>query len=441
MEEFLTRRHKLAAQMQNSSIALLPSAKTQYRNSHTEYPFRQNSDFFYLTGFAEPNAVMALSKDAKGKVSFIMFNQANDPVEEVWLGKRAGEDGARQIYQADDAYDIADIDNVLPNLFADKKVIYYPMAVDQGFDERIMSWLKTAKQNFNNKNYREMHDVTFIPDTVTDLLPFIHELRLIKSASEIEHMRTAAEISAEAHAKLMQNCQPGQNEYQLEAIFNEYCLQRGCRGFAYNAIVAGGNNACTLHYTANDQVLKAGDLLLVDAGGEYNYYASDITRTYPISGKFTPEQKQIYELVLKAQLAGIEQIKPGHTFDMVQTAMVEIIVAGLLALDILHGEVKQLIADDAYKQFYMHSSGHWLGLDVHDVGQYKVEGRWRKFEPGMVLTVEPGIYIADTNTDVDPKWLGIGVRIEDDILVTKGGHEVLSNKAPKSVAEVERAAI
>lgn len=187
--------------------------------------------------------------------------------------------------------------------------------------------------------------------------------------------------------------------------------------------------------------IKSSALELEDAGGEYNYYASDITRTYPISGKFTPEQKQIYELVLKAQLAGIEQIKPGHTFDMVQTAMVQIIVEGLLALDILHGEVKQLIADGAYKQFYMHSSGHWLGLDVHDVGQYKVEDRWRKFEPGMVLTVEPGIYIADTNTDVDPKWLGIGVRIEDDILVTKGGHEVLSKKAPKSVAEVERAAI
>jgi len=278
------------------------------------------------------------------------------------------------------------------------------------------------------------------PNTLIDLLPILYELRLIKSAQEIEFMRKAATISAAGHTKLMQNCQAEQFEYQLEAMFNEHCLQAGCRGLAYGSIVASGNNGCTLHYTANDQRLKKGDLVLVDAGGEYNYYAADITRTFPVGGKFSPEQRQIYDLVLQAQLAGIERVRPGNIWSQVDEVVIKIIVAGLLDLGILSGKPQDIITNKEYKKFYMHGSGHWLGLDVHDVGQYKLKGEWRKFEPGMVLTVEPGIYISQ-DSGAEKKWLGIGVRIEDDVLVTETGNDVLSKDAPKQIDEIERAAV
>lgn len=441
MEEFLARRIKLAAYMQNNSIALLPSGKTQFRNSSVEYQFRQDSDFYYLTGFVEPNAFMALSKNDQGEVDFILFNRANDAYDEIWHGKRVGQDDACKIYNADMSYDIGQIDEVLPGLLADKKIIYYPLAGSKNLDMQVTSWLRAAKHKNFAKKYKERSNAEYLPDTLVDLMPFIYELRLIKSPQEIEFMRQAAEISAQAHLKLMQNTKPGQMEYQLEATFNEYCLYAGCRGFAYSAIVAGGNNSCTLHYTANDKPLVAGDLVLVDAGGEYNYYASDITRTFPVNGKFSPEQKLIYELVLDAQLAGISKIRPGNTYDLVQVAILEVIVNGLIKLGIMQGDAKQIIQNKEYTKFYMHGSGHWLGLDVHDPSKYRFNNKWRKFEPGMVLTVEPGIYIANTITDIDVKWHGIGVRIEDDVLVTKKGHEVLSNGAPKTVDEIERAAI
>lgn len=441
MEEFLARRIKIARSMPENSIALLPGAKTQFRNSSVEYQFRQDSDFYYLTGFTEANAFMALCKNGNGQLQFVLFNEAADIDYEIWNGKRIGQEDACKIYNADIAYDIAEIDTILPNLLANKKNIYYPLAVSADLDLRVTSWLRTAKCNLTNKKYRESTVVEYLPDTVIDLMPFIHELRLIKSEEEIFCMRKAAEISAQAHLKLMKNTQPGQMEYQLEAIFNECCLQAGCRGFAYQAIVAGGNNSCTLHYTNNDRPLVAGDLVLVDAGGEYNFYASDITRTFPVSGKFTHEQKLIYELVLEAQLAGISKIKPGNTYDSVQLAILEVIVNGLLELGIMHGDAQQIIQAKTYTKFYMHSSGHWLGLDVHDPSRYKVGNKWRKFEPGMVLTVEPGIYIANTMTDIDAKWRGIGIRIEDDVLVTKKDHEVLSSGAPKTVAEIESAAL
>lgn len=442
MEEFSNRRKKLAEHMQANSIAILPGAKEQYRNHSVEYPFRQSSDFYYLSGFAEPNATLVLSKDNKGDLSFILFNRAHDPLDEIWNGKRAGQEGACKIYHADASYDVAKIDEIMPKLFADKHVIYYPLAQIKDFDQQIARWLNTAAHLMHNRYVRENQEISFIPTTLTDVTQFLQEMRVFKSAAEIDNMRKAAEISAAAHLKLMRACKPGMKEYQLEAVFNEHCLQAGCRGFAYNAIVAGGNNACTLHYIANDQILKDGELVLIDAGGEYEYYAADITRTFPVGGKFSPAQKQIYELVLRAQLAGIAQVKPGNTFDSVQKAMLDIIVPGLVELGILSGDVKQLIKDKEYRKFYMHSSGHWLGLDVHDAGKYKVNNQWRKFEPGMVVTVEPGIYIANTNAgNVDVKWLGIGVRIEDDVLVTKHGNEVLSAKAPKTITEIESAAI
>jgi Xaa-Pro aminopeptidase len=439
MEEFATRRNKLAALMRPESIMLLPGAKIKYRNNDSEYPFRQNSDFYYLTGFCEPKCVMAICKDAKENVAFILFNQANDALMETWTGKRVGIEGVCKAYGANEAHDIANIDNVVPKLFANKQTIYYPLGSEKEFDLKVIAWLDAAKRNLHSKTRDNESVVSYVPDTLTDVLPLIHELRLFKSEQEIALLRRAAEISAQGHLKLMQTCKPGQMEYQLEAIFNEHCFQAGCRALAYNTIVAGGNNGCTLHYVTNDQPLKAGDLVLVDAGGEFNYYAADITRTFPVSGKFSPEQKQIYNLVLQAQLAGIEQVKPGNPCDRVQEVMVEIIVNGLLRLGVLSGNAQQIIKDKDYLKFYMHSSGHWLGLDVHDAGKNKANGSYRKFAQGMVVTVEPGIYINNTTQGIDRKWLGIAVRIEDDVLVTKSGNDVLSCKAPKTVDEIESA--
>lgn len=433
MEEFAKRRAKLAEQLCKNSIAILLGAQTQYRNSDVEYPFRQNSNMYYLTGFCEPAAVMVLSKDTEGKLKYSLFNRASDPEAEVWNGKRAGQLGACHKYAADESFDIAQIDSVMPKLLENKDTIYYPLGLDTDFDQQVSRWITVVKRNAHKSGI-------IVPATIMDLLPILHELRLFKSAQEIDFMRKAATISAAGHLKLMQTCKAEQFEYQLEATFNEYCLQAGCRGLAYSSIVAGGNNSCTLHYTDNDQRLKKGDLVLVDAGGEYNYYAADITRTFPVGGKFSAEQRQIYDLVLSAQLAGIEQVRPGNIWSKVDEVIIKIIVTGLVELGILNGKISDLIKNKEYKKFYMHSSGHWLGLDVHDVGQYKLNGEWRKFEPGMVLTVEPGIYIAQ-DSDVDKKWLGIGVRIEDDVLVTHTGNDVLSKDAPKQIDEIERAAV
>lgn len=440
MDEFTARRNKLLSNLRNESITVLPSANLQIRNGDAEYPFRQNSDFFYLTGYNEPDAVLVLSKDNKANVKYILFNLARDPAAETWTGKRIGQDGAKQLYHCDEAYDITSIDEVMPKLFLNHQVVYYPLAADKKFDLKILNWLNQAKHALNKK-IRSSQAISFVPDTIIDVLPLLHEQRLFKSAQEIEYMRKAAEVSANAHLKLLQICRPGIMEYQLQSVFADYCLQAGCRGLAYNSIVAGGNNSCTLHYVENDQPLKDGDLVLVDAGAEYNYYAADITRTFPVSGKFSAEQKQIYNIVLDAQLAGIAEVKPGNNINKVQNVIIEKIVAGLVKLDILKGDVGQLIKNREYTKFYMHSSGHWLGLDVHDVGKYLIDNEYRAFEPGMVLTVEPGIYIDKDSAGVAQKWLGIGVRIEDDILVTPDGNEVLSKAAPKTVEEIERARI
>lgn len=435
MTEYSDRRKKLAQQMQNNSVALLHAGHNQMRTSSAQHMFRTNNDFYYLTGFKEPEAVLALIKDNNGKLSYVLFSTAIDPVTAIWDGEKIGQERAKKIYLADEAYDLATIDVELPKLLAGRDVIYYPLGIDPKFDKQILKWLKLAKRHVHSK---ESKSVLKLP-TLQDVLFMVHELRVFKSTQEIENMRKAAEISALAHLKLMQTKKVGLMEYQLEAIFNEHCLYNGCRAPAYNPIVAGGNNACTLHYIDNSQKLKDGDLVLVDAAGEYDHYAADITRTFPVNGKFTSPQKQIYELVLKAQLAGIAAVQPGNKFEAVQDVMVPIITQGLHDLGILKGDVKQLIKEGAYKKYYMHSSGHWLGLEVHDPGLYRTGSESRIFEPGMVLTVEPGIYIS-SDAEVASQWRGIGVRIEDDILVTKGGNEVLSNKVPKTIAEIESAA-
>lgn len=416
LEEYAARRAKLAAQLPAASLAILPGAKLQYRNSDAEFPFRQNSNFYYLTGFSEPEACLVLTKDADAKVKFILFNRARDVEAEVWTGPRAGQEGAREQYAADEAYPFAELTPVVERLFSEAQTLFCPANFD------LSAWAKP-------------------PTTVKNILPLIHEMRLIKSEQEIECMRKAAVISSQAHAKIMRSCAPKMFEYQLEAVFVEHCLQTGCRALAYTPIVASGSNACILHYIENNRQILNNDLVLVDAGVEYQNYAADITRTFPANGKFTAEQRTIYELVLRAQEAGIAKIMPGNTWNQVQDAMLDVMVPELIQLGILQGKKDDLIASKAYRKFYMHSSGHWLGLDVHDSGEYKIDDKWRKFVPGMVLTVEPGIYISPTCDSVDPKWRGIGVRIEDDVLVTKAGHEILSIAAPKQLAEIERAAL
>ena len=437
MKEYVSRRKAFSQRLDTNSVAILPSANLQFRNSDTEWPFRQSSDFYYLTGFREPNALCVFEKTEDGQVKFLLFNQTKDPTAEIWTGRRVGQQGACEEYGCDEAYPIEQADEKIPELFIDKKVVYFPIGNDEALDTKVNRWLKRTKTLARQKARSLGQKIKCVPDTLQDILPLIHELRLFKTPQEIDLMKTAAQISADAHRQLMQLCQPDMMEYQLEASFAHYCQQAGCRSMAYMSIVGGGNNACILHYTANEMPLKAGELVLIDAGGEYQYYAADITRTFPVNGKFTEPQRKIYELVLKSQEAGIKQVKPGNTFNQVQEVILEVLVEGLIELGLLSGTVEKLIQEKAYEKFYMHNSGHWLGLDVHDAGSYKKAGLWRAFEPNMVLTVEPGLYLSEDMTDIDEQWRGIGVRIEDDVLVTKTGHEILSKDVVKTVAEIE----
>jgi len=428
-EVYQERRCELFKKMPNASIAILPSADQKFRNHDAEYPFRQQSDFYYLSGFCESNSVLVFIKDKMGAEEFIVFNSPQDPEKTIWSGPRLGVQGALQVLGANKAYAIHEIDFVMPQLLEDKSEILYSLGRDQIFDTEISRWLNTVRAKIR----RGVH----APGIFVDLHPFIHELRLRKSVSEIALMRKACEISALAHNHLMRACKPGRMEYELEAEFLHECMLKGCRSLAYMSIVGGGENACTLHYVQNDKKLESGDLVLVDAGGEYQYYAADITRTFPINGRFTADQKAIYNLVLKAQLAAIAEVRPGTHWDKLQEVIVSTLVSGLVDLGILKGNIATLIEEKAYKPFYMHSSGHWLGLDVHDAGEYKMNGQWRLLEPGMALTVEPGLYFAPNNPNLDKRWWGIGVRIEDDILVTETGHEVLTETALKTVEAIE----
>jgi len=442
MDEFKARRDKVLEKLAPNSIAILPAASIKQRNSDTEYPFRQNSDFYYLTGFNEADAVLVLSKGAQGQAQeyvhgFTLFCLPKDETAELWTGKRAGMDGAKRLYGADAAYPLAEIDRHLPAMLQNKTKLYYHFAEEQEFDKRLNAWLKQAKQKALASGRATGQKSNSFPEAMVDISAIVHELRLYKSALEVETMRRGAKISADAHTKLMRTVKPGLNERQVEAEFIYQIMQQGCKTVAYTTIVGGGANACTLHYTANDAVLQAGDLVLIDAGGEYNNYAADITRTFPINGKFTVAQAAIYNLVLAAQQQGIKAAQPGQRWSAIQEAIVEVIVAGLRELNILQGTQQQLIKKQAYRRFYMHSSGHWLGLDTHDVGKYRLQGDYRVLELGMVLTVEPGLYFAADDATIDAKWRGIGVRIEDDVLITATGNEVLTAAAPKTIAEIE----
>ncbi|HEX6929805.1 MAG TPA: Xaa-Pro aminopeptidase [Gammaproteobacteria bacterium] len=427
MREFERRRRQLMRMMGDDGIAIIASAPERIRNRDTHYPFRQDSDFWYLTGFPEPDAVAVLVPGREA-AEYILFSRERDPEKETWHGRRAGQEGAMERYGADDAFPIDDIDEILPGLMENRERVHYTMGAHPDFDQRVIGWVKRLREQLKSE--------ARTPHEFVSLDPFLHDLRLYKSTAELKSMRRAARISVAAHERGMRAVKPGMMEWEIEAeLLHEFRRNGGTP--AYPSIVGGGANGCILHYVENDRVLNDGELLLVDAGCEFENYASDVTRTYPVNGKFSPEQRALYDIVLDAQLAAIEKARPGAHWNETHEAAVKVITRGLAKLGILEGRVSQLVENGAYRPFYMHKTGHWLGLDVHDVGDYKVGEKWRELEPGMVMTVEPGIYIPAGMPGVDRKWWDIGIRIEDDVLVTRDAPEVLSEGLAKAPADIE----
>ncbi|MCS3904014.1 Xaa-Pro aminopeptidase [Methylohalomonas lacus] len=427
-KEYQRRRKRLMDLMNTGAIAILPSAPVRVRNRDVEYPYRPDSDFYYLTGFPEPEAVAVLIPD-RPQGEYVLFCRERDPQREQWDGYRAGLEGACEIYGADDAFPFDDLDDILPGLLENRERIFYTMGMDAAFDQRVVKWLNLVRE-------RVRTGVT-APAEFVSLQHYLHEMRLYKSAAEIKLMRQAASISAGAHERAMRACQPGMTEYQLEAELTHEFMRHGARAPAYPSIVGGGANGCILHYIENSATLADGDLVLIDAGCEYGCYASDITRTFPINGHYSDAQREVYNIVLEAQAAAIKKVKPGNHWNDPHEAAVKVLTKGLVELGILEGKVTELVKQQAYSPYYMHRTGHWLGMDVHDVGDYKVDSQWRLLEPGMVMTVEPGLYLKADIPGLPRRWHNIGIRIEDDVLVTKDGHEVITAAAPKDPDAIE----
>ncbi|MBE9549634.1 MAG: aminopeptidase P N-terminal domain-containing protein [Proteobacteria bacterium] len=423
--EYARRRENLLQMIGPGSVVLLQAASEKTRNSDVLYPYRQDSDFLYMSGFSEPKAVLVLVAGASGNRS-LLFCRPADPDRAIWDGPRAGLEGALADFGMDESFDIAELDKRLPALMEAAEKVYYKVGSEPEFDRQIMRWM------------HQLHDTkdAHIPQELVSLEHDLHELRLFKSKAEVKAMRKAAKVAAKAHIEAMKAAPTATNEAELQAELFMVFYRNHCP-WSYQPIVGAGDNGCVLHYIDNNMSIKQGDLILIDAGCECEGYASDITRTFPANGHFSAEQKALYELVLKSQLAAIEEIRPGKQWLDAHRVVVDIITAGLVELGLLEGELDELIDAEAYKEFYMHKTGHWLGLDVHDVGDYTIDGESRQLEPGMVLTVEPGLYIAPDCELVEPRWRGIGIRIEDDVLVTREGCEVLSKDAPKSVKEIE----
>lgn len=427
-KEYAQRRRQLMALMEPNGIAIIPSAKQWHRNADTHFPFRQDSDFYYLTGLDEPEAVAVLLPH-RSHGEYVLFLRERDPERELWDGYRTGPEGACRDFGADDAFPIDVLDEVLPGLIEGRSRVYYAMGRDSEFDNQVMGWINTIRN--------KVRSGAIPPGEFVDLNHFLHDLRLFKSKAEREVIGRAGAISAAAHVRAMQRCQPGMYEYQLEAELKHVFCNSGARFEAYPSIVGSGANACVLHYVENRDQMRSGDLVLIDAGCELDHYAADITRTFPVNGRFSPEQRALYDIVLKAQLAAFAAIKPGNSWNQPHEATVRVIAQGLLALGLLQGELEEIIESGAYREFYMHRAGHWLGMDVHDVGDYKFDGEWRELELGMVLTVEPGIYVSPHNQNVEPRWRGIGIRIEDDVVVVRGGCDNLTAGVPKTPAAIE----
>lgn len=431
LKEYKRRLRDVKNQMIDDSIAIIAAESEQRRSNDTNYRFRQASDFFYLTGFNEPDALLVIIPGRK-EAETILFCRDKDKTSELWEGFRYGPVVACEQFAIDDAFPIDTVNDILPGLIEGRSRLYYSMGINQSLDDRINQWLKQLREG------KRVESST--PHDISDFRHIIHELRLFKSSSEIKLMQKAADISVAGHKRAMTRCHQLEYEYQLQAEI-EYCFAYHNSEPAYSSIVGGGSNGCVLHYIANNKTLEDGDLVLIDAGAEYAGYAADITRTFPINGQFNKEQKQLYNIVLKAQLAAIEVCKVGHSFFEPHQMSVDIITRGLVELGILKGNVETLINRGDYRRFYPHRVSHWLGIDVHDVGDYKVEGsqsNWREFEAGMVTTIEPGIYIQPDDEKVAKKWRGIGIRIEDDVLITKKGPKVLTDKLPKTVEAIEQ---
>lgn len=416
--------------MTPGAIALIPGATEKRRNRDIYYPFRQDSDFYYLTGFREPETLLVLVP-GRDQGQEILFCRDRDARGELYDGERLGPERACQVLGVDDAFPFSDIEEIVPGLLEGRERIYINLGNYPVFDQQLLGWVANIRARESGGAQP--------PGEFVELKHLLHELRLCKSAQELKLMRRAAEITAAAHRRAMQTCCPGQTEGELEAELTYVFMKNGARSPAYPSIVGAGENACVLHYIDNTAEIQDGDLVLIDAGCEYEYYASDITRTFPANGRFTEPQKVIYELVLAANRAAIEVCRPGAHFNDPHLAAVTVMVDGLLQLGIFDGDREEIIATESYRQFIPHKTSHWLGLDVHDVGDYRFEESWRELEPGMVLTIEPGIYIPriDANAHVPPDYLGMGIRVEDDVLITKSGCEVLSHDVPKSVAEIE----
>lgn len=429
-QDFKQRRDILAQNMGKNSIAIIATRAEMYRNRDADYKYRADSSFYYLTGFAEPEAVAVIETfERADEYRYTLFCRERNRDMEIWTGYRAGLQGAVEQYHADEAFAIDKIAEHILNKLSKKENLYYRIGQDKAFDSQVLSWL--------NQLDKKQREGEASPQHIQQLDRILDEMRLFKSEAELNMMRTASKISAQAHIQAMQKVRPNMMEYQLEAEINYIFGQYGCVP-SYNSIVGGGENACILHYIDNNKMLKSGDLVLIDAGCEYQYYAGDITRTFPVNGRFTGEQKALYELVLTAQLLAIEQVKIGHHYRKPHETVVNILTQGLIDLGLLKGELNELIETEKYRQFFMHGTGHWLGMDVHDVGNYKnAQHQWRELQENMVLTIEPGLYIAPDDETVDKRWRGIGIRIEDDVVVKNNHAEILTSDVVKSVADIE----
>ena len=408
-------------------IAIIPAASVKVRNRDVEYDYRQDSDFMYLTNFLEPESVAVLVP-GRDHGQFILFCRERDKEMETWNGRRAGQEGAINDFDADDAFPIGDIDEILPGILEQREKVFYTMGINPEFDHRVIGCVNQIKE----KGRTGVH----APHEFIALDHLLHELRLFKSGVEISHMKKAAKATIAGHQRAMKKCQPGMYEHQIEAELLYEFNKAGC-STAYPSIVGGGENGCILHYTENNKVLEDGDLLLIDAGAEYQGYACDITRTFPVNGEYTEPQLELYNLVLQAQYAAIDATQPGNHWNDPHDAAVKVLTRGMVKLGILKGRPAQLIKSGEYKKFYMHRTGHWLGLDVHDVGDYKIEEQWRLFEPGMTMTVEPGLYIPAKSRGVPKRYWNTGIRIEDDVRVTRNGNEVITGALIKEAADIE----
>ncbi|HJX88879.1 MAG TPA: Xaa-Pro aminopeptidase [Pyrinomonadaceae bacterium] len=420
LEEFMRR-------MAPKSIAIIPGAREATRSNDTHYRFRQDSDFFYLTGFEEPESIAVIKHDQEPH--YTLFVRPRDPEREIWDGRRAGVEGAKKNFGANESFPIIEFDEKLQSLLDGADTLYYRLGVNRDLDETIVREISRMRA----LNRKPIHP----PQTIVDPATIIHEMRVLKSPDELELMQRAADIAAEAHVEAMKAARPGMQEYEVEALIERVFRQHGAAAPAYTSIVGAGANATVLHYINNDGVLGDGELLLIDAGAEYKGYASDITRTFPVNGRYTKPQREIYDLVLKAQMSCVEMVRPGTTHDQLKQHSIEVLTEGMVELGLLQGKPSELIKEKKYEKFYMHGLGHMLGIDVHDVGRYYYGAESRALEPGVVMTVEPGIYVSPDTKDVPSQYLGIGIRIEDDVLCTSNGPRVLTSKVPKQAEEIE----